>query len=81
MREGTVLMKVGNEIDPWNLIKNKPWNIGAYTPARCELWRQLGAGDIRKRLDDWIKAEWCPTQKNREPRCHKTELPPRNKIF
>lgn len=54
-------------VDPASLIRSKKWPPGAWTPARCELWRQRE--DLRERLEKWVTAEHARGQQ------HPTQLP------
>jgi len=46
----------------------KRWQPGAWTPARCALWWEMGQ-DGRKRLERWVMAEY------ERGRCHAVEVP------
>ena len=45
------------------------WAPGSWTPARCALWRELGEGEMRQRLEQWVFAE------GQRKRCHRGQLP------
>ena len=65
-------MPIGRQsvpVDPVSIIRlGARWEPGAWTPARCELWRQMGP-EMKKRLEVWVMAE------HTQNRCHKTQLP------
>jgi hypothetical protein len=56
-------------INPADLIRpGAIWAPGAWTPARCALWREM-EGEMRQRLEQWVYAE------GRRKRCHRRQLP------
>ena len=55
-------------VDPASLIGAGAWKPGAWTPARCALWRQMDEAG-QKRLEAWVSAE------RERGRCHRGQLP------
>lgn len=42
--------------DPWSLTTAPRWTQGAWTPARCALWRLL-TPQGQQRLETWVNKE------------------------